>query len=198
MANPRAEGDKLLEGAGPAVLTSRFPSTVARQCRDKSVPIPLRGLKAKLTLAMEVQNLEDETRPQHYRPYPPSCTMPQFPQRNSILLGCPPCSSTKTLTRGCTTTGQGDCQQTDPGRDVYYSPSHPLPPARAAQCMATITVNTKCFGGRAELALPRARLGGLGSTQARLRPGGAGTCCLNVNTSFIHLDWLSSAMLRYT
>lgn len=36
------------------------------------------------------------------------------------------------------------------------------------------------------------------SQRGRLALGGAGTCCLNVNTSFIHLDWLSSAMLRYT
>lgn len=97
----------------------------------------------------------------------------------------------RALTRGCITTGHGDYQHTDPGRDVHCCPHHHNP-------------NTKRSGATAELAALSGsspspdRCRGLGSTHARLRPGGAGTCCLNVNTSFIHLDWLSSAMLRYT
>lgn len=38
----------------------------------------------------------------------------------------------------------------------------------------------------------------LSAVSAASERGRAGTRCLNVNTSFIHLDWLSSAMLCYT
>lgn len=101
VAKAKAEGDKLLGGAASMVVTLRSPSTVPnRQWGDKCVPTPLRDLKAKLTQAMETQNLEGETRPQHYGPCPPSCPVPRFPQRNKILLGCPPWSSTKGLDQG--------------------------------------------------------------------------------------------------
>lgn len=85
------------------------------------------------------------------------------------------------------------------------------PPTHAALCVPTTLLNTKRFESEWILAAPMPpallppvtapRLNpwhGVDSPRARLRLGGAGTCCLNVNTSFIHLDWLSSAMLRYT
>lgn len=167
MANPRAEGDKLLEDAGPApasaVATPRSPSMVPRHWGDRCVPMLFsrRDLEAKLTPPMAIQNLEGEIRPQHCGPCPPSCPVPQFPQRNSIFLGCPPWSSAKglgscctSLTMGCISTGHRGCQQTDPGRGVHYPPSHPPPPAWAAQCVPTITLNTKHFRAKADAAAP--------------------------------------------
>lgn len=92
-ANPRAEGDKLPEGAGPApastVVTLRSPSMVPRKWGDRRVPVPFRDLKAKLPLAMEIQNPKGETRPQHCRPCPPSHAVPQFPQKKQHFAWLP-------------------------------------------------------------------------------------------------------------
>lgn len=195
MANSRAEGDKLLQGAGSAVLTTRSPSTVPRQWGDKCVPTPVRDLKAKLTLAMEIQNREGETRPQHYEPCPPSCPVPQFPQRNSILLGCPLCSSAKDLDQGMHQ--HWASKQTLAGMSTTLPHAHCPQHGQLSACPPS-QLTQNALEPKQSRPLPVPGSVGSGSTQARLRPGGAGTCCLNVNTSFIHLDWLSSAMLRYT
>lgn len=129
-ANPRAEGDKLPEGASPApastVVTLRSPSMVPRKWGDRRVPVPFRDLKAKLPLAMEIQNPKGETRPQHCRPCPPSRPVPQFPKKSSISLGCPPWSSAEGSAAAptpCPRDASALGQQTEPGMDVAYPPS---------------------------------------------------------------------------
>lgn len=149
---------------------------------------------------MEIQNLEDGTRTQHYRPCPPSYPVPQFPQKNKILLGCPPWSSTKSLDQRMRQHRAWALPANRPWQGcprLSLTPTVPSMGSSVCPHHGQLSESQHTFGSKADPW--GCRVGAaVGSTQARLRPGGAGTRCLNVNTSFIHLDWLSSAMLCYT
>lgn len=119
---------------------------------------------------------------------PPPCSVPRFPQSN-------PRSGANDLV------GRGDVAAPGSGSagTQPLSPTALLRKKKRIQGREGARVPHQVAALVLRAAAPRlAPSRGPDSQRARLALGGAGTCCLNVNTSFIHLDWLSSAMLRYT